>query len=187
MAGHPGEAAPAATHSENPAAPAATEHVAGPGAPPHSVAAERFARFCEAVVRRLPFGLSRVVPPTLLGFALLNGSTFTFDVVLLTVLHELLGLPHALSFTIAYSCALALAFVLNRFFNFRSHAPVGKQAVLYVIAVAINYVAFVLAVGAGLAELGVQYQLSRILAGLCEAAFMYCAMRWVIFRGERRR
>ncbi|GAA1854459.1 GtrA family protein [Myceligenerans crystallogenes] len=187
MASHPGEAVPAATDSENHAAEAASEKVAEPGGPRDSAAAARFARFCEAVTRRLPFGLSRVVPPTLLGFAIINGSTFSFDLLLLTALRSGLGWPVEVAFTIAYSCALALAYVLNRIFNFRSHAPVGKQAVLYVVAVVINYVALVLGVGAGLAGLGVPYQLSRLLAGLCEAAFMYCAMRWVIFRGERGR
>lgn len=147
--------------------------------------ADGFARFCAAVVGRLPFGLSAVVPPTLLGFALINGSTFGFDLLLLTALHGGLGLPVALSVTLAYGCALTLAFVVNRVFNFRSHAPVGRQAVLYVVAVAINYAAFVLGVGAGLTELGVSYQLARILAGLCEAAFMYSALRWVIFRRGR--
>jgi hypothetical protein len=28
----------------------------------------------------------------------------------------------------------------------------------------------------------VQYQLARMVAGGCEAVYMYCAMRWVVFR-----
>ncbi|GAB4085668.1 hypothetical protein GCM10028784_22980 [Myceligenerans cantabricum] len=161
--------------------------VARPESARDSPVAAGFARCCAAVVLRLPWGLSRVVPPTLLGFALINGSTFAFDILLLTALHGGLGLPVAVSVTLAYACALGLAFVLNRVLNFRSHAPVGRQAGLYLVVVATNYVALVLGVGAGLTALGVDYRLSRLLAGACEAVFMYCALRWVIFRGERRR
>ncbi|WP_084508265.1 GtrA family protein [Nocardia pseudovaccinii] len=142
-----------------------------------------FSRWCEAVVARLPLGLNRLVAPTFLGFALINGCTFGVDLALLTVLHGWLGLPVWLSVTMAYICAFGLSFVLNRTFNFHSHAPVGSQAVVYVVVVVINYLAFILGVGSGLTALGLEYHLSRLLAGACEAVYMYCAMRWVVFRG----
>lgn len=143
--------------------------------------ADRFADFCAAVVRRLPFGLSRLVAPSFLGFALINGFTFGVDLLLLTLLRGWLGLPVWLAITLAYGVAFGLSFVLNRSMNFRSHAPVGRQAVLYVVAIVINYVAFLLGVGAGLAALGVDYRLSRLIAGACEGVFMYSVMRWVVF------
>lgn len=141
-----------------------------------------FSRWCEAVVARLPSGLNRLVAPTFLGFALINGFTFGVDLALLTVLHGWLGLPVWLSVTVAYICAFGLSFVLNRTFNFHSHAPIGRQAVVYVVVVVINYLAFILGVGSGLAALGLEYHLSRLLAGACEAVYMYSAMRWVVFR-----
>ncbi|MGY4101307.1 GtrA family protein [Nocardia sp. R16R-3T] len=141
-----------------------------------------FSRWCEAVVARLPSGLNHLVAPTFLGFALINGFTFGIDLALLTVLHGWLGLPVWLSVTVAYMCAFGLSFVLNRTFNFHSHAPVGRQAVVYVVVVVINYLAFILGVGSGLAALGLEYHLSRLLAGACEAVYMYSAMRWVVFR-----
>jgi putative flippase GtrA len=144
--------------------------------------ADRFTRWCVAVVARLPWGLNRLVAPTFLGFALINGFTFSVDLALLTVFHGWWGLPVWLSVTVAYVCAFGLSFVLNRTFNFHSHAPVGKQAVVYVAVVAINYVAFILGVGSGLTALGLEYHLSRLLAGACEAVYMYSAMRWVVFR-----
>jgi len=145
----------------------------------------RFHDVMAVVVRRLPFGLSRVVAPSLLGFALINGFTFGVDLVLLTLFRGGLGLPLPAAFTIAYVLAFGLSFVLNRALNFRSHAPVGPQAGLYAVAIVINYLAFVLGVGSALTGLGLQYQLSRIVAGACEAAFMYGVMRWVIFRDAR--
>ena len=36
----------------------------------------------------------------------------------------------------------------------------------------------------GLAALGVQYQLARVVAALCEAVYMYSAMRWLVFRSR---
>ena len=145
----------------------------------------RFHDVMAVVVERLPFSLSRVVAPSLLGFALINGFTFGVDLVLLTLFRGGLGLPLPAAFTIAYVLAFGLSFVLNRALNFRSHAPVGPQAGLYAVAIVINYLAFVLGVGSALTELGLRYQLSRIVAGACEAAFMYGVMRWVIFRDAR--
>ncbi|MEU4672002.1 GtrA family protein [Amycolatopsis sp. NPDC023774] len=143
--------------------------------------ADRFAGFCAVVVRVLPFGLSRLLAPSFLGFVIINGCTFGVDLGLLTVFHGSLGWPVWLAISASYVIAFALSFVLNRALNFRSHAPVGRQAVLYVVAIGVNYAAFLLGVGAGLAALGVEYHLSRLLAGACEGVFMYSVMRWVVF------
>ncbi|MFD5830479.1 GtrA family protein [Lentzea sp. NPDC060358] len=147
--------------------------------------ATRFHDAMEALVRWLPFGLSRVVPPSLLGFALINGFTFGVDLLLLTLARGGLGLPLPVAFTIAYVLAFGLSFVLNRALNFRSHAPVGPQAGRYAVAVLVNYLVFVLGVGSALTALGLPYQLSRVVAGACEAAFLYGVLRWVVFREAR--
>jgi putative flippase GtrA len=142
---------------------------------------DRFARLCAAVAARLPFGLSRVVAPSLIGFALINGCTFGVDLALLSVFGRLLLWPAPLAITVAYAIAFGLSFVLNRTFNFRSHAPVGRQTAIYVVVVVINYVAILMGVGAGLAALGVDLVLARLVAGACEGILMYCAMRWLVF------
>lgn len=143
---------------------------------------DRFHTWCEAAVNRLPFGLSSVVAPTFLGFCLINGLTFSIDLVILTSLRSGLGLAVPIAVTMAYVCAFALSYVLNRTFNFQSHAAVGPQVTVYVVVVVVNYLAFILGVTSVLAAIGVQYQLSRIAAGICEAVYMYCAMRWLVFR-----
>ncbi|MDX2969198.1 GtrA family protein [Kribbella solani] len=125
------------------------------------------------------------MPPNLLGFALINGFTFGVDLGLLTTLRSGLHVPLWLAITVAYCCAFGLSYVLNRAFNFRSHAPVGPQLGTYVIVVIVNYLVLILGLGAGLAYLGLEYHLSRILAGLCEGVFMYCAMRWLVFRDRQ--
>jgi putative flippase GtrA len=143
---------------------------------------EQFGAAMAAAVRRLPWELSRVIPPSLLGFAVINGFTFGVDLMLLTVLHSWVSLPLWLSITVAYTCAFGLSYVLNRAFNFRSHAPAGPQVAVYVVVVVINYLAWILGVGTGLAALGVEYHVARVAAGVCEGVYMYCAMRWVVFR-----
>ena len=144
--------------------------------------ADRFHTWCEGLASRLPLGLGSVVAPTFLGFCLINGLSFGVDLAILTGLHGGLGLPVPIAVTAAYACAFALSYVLNRTFNFQSHAPVGPQVAIYVVVVVVNYLAFILGVSSGLVAIGVHYQLSRIVAGSCEAVYMYCAMRWVVFR-----
>jgi putative flippase GtrA len=143
---------------------------------------DRFHNWCEAVVARLPFGLRSIVAPTFLGFCLINGLTFGVDLAILTGLHSGLRLPVPIAVTAAYVCAFALSYLLNRTFNFASHAAVGPQVAVYVVVVVVNYLVLILGVTTLLSAIGVQYQLSRIVAGLCEAVYMYSAMRWVVFR-----
>ncbi|MET0132320.1 MAG: GtrA family protein [Kibdelosporangium sp.] len=145
-----------------------------------AVRGDRFQALLATILRRLR--LHRIVAPSLLGFAVINGFTFGVDLVLLWVLHGLLELHLAVSITLAYCAAFGLSFTLNRAVNFRSHARVGPQAGIYVLVVAVNYLVWILGVGSGLAALGVDYRLARLVAGACEAAYMYAAMRWVVFR-----
>lgn len=143
---------------------------------------ERFHNFCERMVARLPLGLNSVVAPTFLGFVVINGFTFGVDLSLLTVLHGGFAVSLPIALTVGYGCAFALAFLLNRTLNFRSHATVGPQVFSYVVAVAVNYAAFIVALPTFLVTAGLQYHLARLVAGGCEAVFMYTAMRLVVFR-----
>jgi putative flippase GtrA len=151
-----------------------------PDASPRPV--ERFHRLCEVAVARLPFGLDSIVAPTFLGFVVLNGATFAIDLVLLTLLHGGLSIALPVAVTVAYACAFTLSYFLNRILNFRSHGAVGPQFAVYVVVVVVNYLAFILGVSSALAAIGVEYHLARIAAGVCEAVYMYSAMRWVVFR-----
>jgi hypothetical protein len=58
---------------------------------------------------------------------------------------------------------------------------------VYAAVVTVNYLAWILGVGDGLAALGLDYRLARIVAGACEALYMYAAMRWLVFRDVQRR
>ncbi|TRW77276.1 GtrA family protein [Mycolicibacterium sp. 018/SC-01/001] len=130
-------------------------------------------------------GIRQRVPPTLIGFCLINSFTFGVDLMLLVVLHSVLGVPYPLAVTIAYGCAFGLSYALNRHVNFRSHAPIGQELGSYVAVVLVNYLVFILALSTLLTEIGLDYRLARVTVGGCEAVFMYCALRWVVFRSRR--
>ena len=147
---------------------------------------ERFTAVVAAIVHRLPFGLAGILPPSLLGFAIINGFTFTIDLGVLTTLHGGLRWPLPVSITVAYVTAFGLSYLLNRVLNFRSHGAVGPQIAVYIAVVIVNYLVWILGVGDGLAALGLDYRLARIVAGACEALYMYAAMRWLVFRDVQR-
>jgi putative flippase GtrA len=146
----------------------------------------RFAAAMTAVTRRLPFGLSRMIAPSLLGYLLINLCTFFLDLSVLAVAHGVLKWPLPVAVTLSYGSASAVSYVLNRVLNFQSHGALGTQLPIYVAVIASNYLIFVLGVTDALAAAGVYFELARVLAALCEAAYLYTLMRWVVFRDTRR-
>ena len=142
----------------------------------------RFAAVVAAITRRLPFGLSEVVAPSLVGYLLINLCTFFIDVGLLGLFHGTLRLPIPVAVTLSYGTASVLSYVLNRVLNFGSHEAVGRQFPLYVVVSGSNYLIFVLGLTDLLSSVGVYYEFSRVLAACCEAVYLYCMLRWVVFR-----
>ena len=135
-----------------------------------------------AVARRLPFGLSGVVPPNVLGYVVINLCTFCIDLGLLTVFHGVLKVIPPVAVTLSYGIASLVSYVVNRVLNFRSHGSLGTQLPLSIAIFAVNYLIFLLGVFEGLLALGLEYQLARVLAACCEGVFLYCCMRWLVFR-----
>jgi putative flippase GtrA len=135
-----------------------------------------------AIAARLPLGLSRVVPASLVGFAVISSLTFSLDLGLLTGFHGGLRWPLPAAITTAYVLASFLGYALNRSLNFRSRRPVGPQLAVYAGVVTVNFLAIILGVTTGLAALGLEYQLARLAASGCESVFMYAALRYLVFR-----
>jgi putative flippase GtrA len=142
----------------------------------------RFAAAMTAITRRLPFGLSEVVAPSVLGYLLINLCTFFIDLGLLGLFHGMLRWPVPVAVTLSYGTASVISYVLNRVLNFRSHADVGRQFPIYVVVSASNYLVFVLGLTDLLSSVGVYYELARVIAACCEGVYLYCMMRWVVFR-----
>ncbi len=146
---------------------------------------ERFAAAMTAITRRLPFGLSEVVAPSVVGYLLINLCTFFIDLALLGLFHGTFRLPPPVAVTLSYGTASLLSYLLNRVLNFRSHDAVGRQFPVYVAVSASNYLIFVLGLFDLLTSLGVYYEFSRVIAACCEGVYLYCMMRWVVFRDVR--
>lgn len=142
---------------------------------------ERIGDLLTAWVRWLPPRLQRFLPRELVCFCLLGAFTFAVDLVLLTLLRRTTDLPIPVAVSVAYLLAFGLNFVLNRTVNFRSHAPVGRQAVRYGAVILCDYLITV-GVTTGLSAAGLDFRVARVLASLCVAAFTYTASRFWVFR-----
>lgn len=140
-----------------------------------------FARVVLVLWRLIPGRLRSRIPTSFVGFALINGFTFSVDLGLLALLYRGVGLPHPVAITIGYVVAFGLAFVLNRRFNFHAHGPVAGQAVRWALVVLVNYLALVLGLGSGLHAVGVPFLVARLVAAGAEAVWMYSMMRWWVF------
>ena len=146
----------------------------------------RYAAAMTAVTRRLPFGLSGVIAPSLLGYLLINLCTFFLDLTVLAITHGVLKWPLPVAVTLSYGSASAVSYVLNRVLNFRSHGALGTQVPIYAAVITSNYLIFVLGLTDLLAWAGVYFELARVIAAVCEAAYLYTMMRWVVFRDAGR-
>lgn len=147
-----------------------------------TLAADRFERLRDRAHRLLPGWARQLVPATAVGFAAISSFTYAVDLALLAVLFDVVGLPYPLAVTIGYVTAFALAFVLNRWLNFRSHGSVTRQSGRYVLTAVSNYLLFILLLSSTLEALGVQFLVARLVAGACEAVYMYLMMRFFVFR-----
>jgi putative flippase GtrA len=142
----------------------------------------RFAALMTAITKRLPFGLSEVVAPSLVGYLLINLCTFFIDLGILALCHGTFRWPIPIAVTCSYGTASVISYVLNRVLNFRSHDDVGRQFPIYVAVSASNYLIFVLGLTDLLTSVGVYYEFSRVIAACCEAVYLYTMLRLVVFR-----
>ena len=142
----------------------------------------RFAAAMTAITRRLPFGLSEVVAPSLVGYLLINLCTFFIDLGLLGLFHGTFGWPIPAAVTLSYGTASATSYVLNRVLELpqprerRQAVPRlrrGQREQLPDLRARPHRPAV---------AAGVYYELSRVIAACCEAVYLYCMMRWVVFR-----
>ncbi|MDO5740517.1 MAG: GtrA family protein [Ornithinimicrobium sp.] len=122
-----------------------------------------------------------------MGFAALSTLTYAIDLGLLAVAFDVLRLPYPAAVTLGYVVAFGLAFVLNRVLNFQSHGNVQRQTGRYLLTVVANYVLFILLLSTTLEAIGVQFLAARLIAGACEAVFIYLMMRVYVFRIKRYR
>lgn len=118
----------------------------------------------------------------LVGYAVIGTFTFAIDLGLLAILRDHAAIPLPLAISAAYVTAFAINYLLNRRLNFRSHAPVGFEALRYTAVVALDYT-LTLGVTTGLNAEGVDFRIARLTAAGCVAAASYLACRYWVFSG----
>lgn len=153
-----------------------------PGTTATTNPAGRFAAVRHRLWRLLPGAVRRWLPETAVGYAVINLFTFCVDLAVMSLVFRVAALPYPVATSSGYLTAAVLGFLLNRRENFASHAAVGPQAARYTMVVASNYAALVVGLSWLLLHVGVQFQVARVLASLVEAVYMYCMLRWWVFR-----
>lgn len=148
-------------------------------------AALAFARLTRRIHDALPGMLQRVLPVTFIGYAIINGSSFVLDMVILSVIGTFWHIPYGLLFSIGYGIACVYAFILNRWLNFREHGDLGKQTSKYAFVIVSNYVIWILGFGTLLGILGVQLQVARVTAACIEGLYIYLLLRFWVFPRKR--
>jgi putative flippase GtrA len=138
-------------------------------------------------VDRLPLRWRRLLPKDLVGFAMLGTFTFLIDLALLTLFKEKTSLPTPVDVALSYIGAFSLNFVLNRTLNFRSHAPVGGQALKFALVSACDF-GFTVGITTGLTDgAGLAFPIARLIAAATVAVFTFSCARWWVFNDVRRR
>ena len=92
--------------------------------------------------------ISRILNSGALRYLVAGGLAFAFNVLLLNVFREVLGLPTSLSALLAFWASFFFTYSLQRMFAFRSEASVRASLFRYSVLVAFNsvVVAFVVTV-----------------------------------------
>lgn len=145
-----------------------------------------FARLTRSIHEALPPALSKLLPITFIGYAIINGSSFLLDMGILTVIGTFWHMPYGLLFSIGYGLASIYAFFMNRWLNFREHGNLGTQSSKYTAVIVSNYFIWILCLGSLFGYLGVQLQLARFMSACVEGIYVYLMLRfWVFPRGQR--
>lgn len=149
--------------------------------PQDGVAARRFARFTSGVHNALPTRLKPLLPPTFIGYALIQTTAFAIDMAFLSLFHGNAQISYPVAVTLGYVIAACIGFIINRWLNFREHGDLGKQSGKYAVVIVTNYLIWILAFSSLLEWAGVQYQISRFTAACIEGIYIYLLMRFWVF------
>ncbi len=102
------------------------------------------------------------------------------DTGALVALRELVGLPLALATSVAFALTLAVNFGLNMGFVFGVSGRLAGRLARYGVLVVVNYLLTMLLV-LGIAALGVDYVLAKLIAVACCAMVNFVAYRHWVF------
>lgn len=122
---------------------------------------------------------------SVLRYLLAGALAFAFDFGLLWLLHEVLGIPLAVSTPVAFIASFVVTYTLQRVFAFRSRAAVPLSALKYGLLVMANTV-LTTAIVVGASLLGMPWEAGKLVAVAATTVGNYFAYRfWVFAPGKR--
>lgn len=124
--------------------------------------------------------LARLWSTSAMRFLVVGGFSFLFDIGLLWLLHEVFGIPLAISTPAAFLMSFVVTYTLQRTVAFRSSEGVAPSAVRYTILVAVNTVATTLIVAAADA-MGLPWGIGKVAAVVATTVWNYFLYRYWVF------
>ncbi|MFH8249104.1 GtrA family protein [Microbacterium sp. B2969] len=134
--------------------------------------------------RMTAFG-RRVWARSAIRYVVIGGVAFAFDVGLLFVLHEVLGIPLPISTPVAFLTSFCVTYLLQRIFTFRLEGRVASSAVKYTLLVIANTFA-VTGIVAAVDALGGSWFAGKLLAVVAMTVWNYFAYRYWVFAPRAR-
>lgn len=115
-------------------------------------------------------------------YVVIGGTTFTLDIGLLVLFHEVFNLPVIFSATASYWLSIAFNFIANRLWTFgASESSIGRHLTFYLALLGFNYL-FTIGFIAAATHMGMHYTIAKVLALACQISWTYIAYKKVIFR-----
>ena len=126
--------------------------------------------------------ISRILNSGALRYLVAGGLAFAFNVLLLNVFREVLGLPTSLSALLAFWASFFFTYSLQRMFAFRSEASVRASLFRYSVLVAFNSVVVAFVVTVCHDVLGLGLGSSQLVATAITVWNYFAYKHWVYAR-----
>lgn len=124
--------------------------------------------------------VARIWSSSAVRYVVVGGFAFVFDVALLWLLHEMLGISLAISAPVAFLASFAVTYTLQRLVAFRSDEAVLPSVIRYTLLVAFNTVATTGIVWAANAA-GLPWESGKVIAVAATTVWNYFAYRHWVF------
>lgn len=130
--------------------------------------------------------LRRVWSVSAVRYLVVGGFAFVFDVALLFMLHDVLGIGLAISTPLAFLASFVVTYTLQRTIAFRSDDNIAPSVIRYAALVAFNTVATT-AIVWGWDTLGGPWLFGKIFAVVVTTVWNYFAYRYWVFAPQKMR
>lgn len=118
-------------------------------------------------------------------YLIVGGLSFLFDIGMLWLLHDGIGVPLAAATAVAFLLSFVVTYALQRTVTFHSSNAVAPSVLRYAILVIFNTFATTAIVWA-LDAIGLRWEIGKVVAVAATTLWNYLAYRYWVFAGRRR-